>query len=275
MINEILITFCLCDDLLKSLDHQEDPQNQMSDSEVITTVLTAARFFQGNIERSRIYLKEHGLIPKMLSKSRLNRRIHKLPTWIWLGLIQFLACLRRSANEDNEYVVDSYPLPVCRLVRAQRLKILEGKEHMGYCAAQDQYFFGFKVHVIITATGQPVTFRIGPGSEHDMKAFKQMDLCLLEEGASIFGDKAYNDYGYEDQLKAQGILLKPKRKCNSKRGPALEWLINAPRVRKYIETVFSSITSWMPRKLHAVTKPGLIVKISSFIAAFSVHSAFC
>ena len=35
--------------------------------------LVAATFFVGNQELSRRFLKEHGYIPAMLSKSRLNR----------------------------------------------------------------------------------------------------------------------------------------------------------------------------------------------------------
>ena len=51
---------------------------RMSDAEVMTTAIVAALFFSGNLEKSRIFLQEHGYIPKMLEKSRFNRRLHKI-----------------------------------------------------------------------------------------------------------------------------------------------------------------------------------------------------
>ena len=37
METEIIVVFCLCADMLKSLDHYEDPQCRMSEAEVMTT----------------------------------------------------------------------------------------------------------------------------------------------------------------------------------------------------------------------------------------------
>jgi hypothetical protein len=36
MDTQIVIVFCLCDDLLKTLHHYEDPQSKMRDAEVIS-----------------------------------------------------------------------------------------------------------------------------------------------------------------------------------------------------------------------------------------------
>jgi len=50
----------------------------MSDAEVMTTAIVAALYYGGNIQRARKHLKAEGYIPKMLSKSRLNRRLHRI-----------------------------------------------------------------------------------------------------------------------------------------------------------------------------------------------------
>ena len=42
MDDKISATFCLCDDLLKALHHQEDRQCQMHDAEVLTPAFIAA-----------------------------------------------------------------------------------------------------------------------------------------------------------------------------------------------------------------------------------------
>ena len=78
MDEQIIAVFCLCDDLLKVRRHREDPQRRMTDAEVMTTALVAARFFGGNVEHARRMLDTPLYIPGMLSKSRLNRRIHAL-----------------------------------------------------------------------------------------------------------------------------------------------------------------------------------------------------
>jgi hypothetical protein len=73
----IIATYCLCDDLLKAMHHQADPQCKRSDAEVMTTALTAALFFRGTLESARMLLKQHGYIPQMLSKSHFSRRLHR------------------------------------------------------------------------------------------------------------------------------------------------------------------------------------------------------
>ena len=78
MDDKIIATFCLCDDLLKAMHHQEDHQCQMNDAEVMTTACIAALCFRGHQESARAMLKPHGYIPYMLSKSRLSRRWHRM-----------------------------------------------------------------------------------------------------------------------------------------------------------------------------------------------------
>ena len=48
MLGEIIAIYAIVEDLLKAIGHQEDCRIQMSDAEVITAALVAARFFQEN-----------------------------------------------------------------------------------------------------------------------------------------------------------------------------------------------------------------------------------
>ena len=72
MIDEIVLIYTIADDLLKAIAHQENCRRTMSDAQVITSALTASLFFCGNHLLACNYLKEHGLIPNMLSKSRFS-----------------------------------------------------------------------------------------------------------------------------------------------------------------------------------------------------------
>jgi hypothetical protein len=78
MDDKIIATFCLCDDLLKAMHHQEDHQCQMNDAAIMTTAFIASLFFRGHHESARAMLNQQGYIPHMLSKSRLNRRLHRI-----------------------------------------------------------------------------------------------------------------------------------------------------------------------------------------------------
>jgi hypothetical protein len=72
----IVAVFCLCDDMLKAINHKDDPQCRMTDVEVMTTAIIAALDYGGNLEKARRMLKREGYIPDMLSKSRFNRCWH-------------------------------------------------------------------------------------------------------------------------------------------------------------------------------------------------------
>jgi len=66
--------------MLKSLHHYEDAQCQMSDVEVMTTAIAAMLYFKGNFCLASCYLVDYHYIPKMLGKSRFNRRLHRIAT---------------------------------------------------------------------------------------------------------------------------------------------------------------------------------------------------
>ena len=65
MDDKIIATFCVCDDLLKAIHHQEDCQCQMNDAEIMTTALIAALCFRGNHESARAMLQQYGYIPRL------------------------------------------------------------------------------------------------------------------------------------------------------------------------------------------------------------------
>ena len=148
----------------------------MTTSEVMTVALVAATFFHGNQERSRLFLKEHGYIPKMLSKSRFNRRLHAVPETLWLALFALLSQLHQQTNPDAEYIVDSCPVPVCDNLRIRRCSLYRGEDYRGYCASKRRYFYGLKLHLLVTALGQPVEIVLTPGETGDQEGLRSLPL---------------------------------------------------------------------------------------------------
>ncbi len=79
MQHTITTIYGLCDDFLQAMNHRDDPQSHLSSVEVMSVSLVAACSFGGKVERAQEFLHEHGYLPKSLSPSRLNRRLHALP----------------------------------------------------------------------------------------------------------------------------------------------------------------------------------------------------
>ena len=157
MDTQIVIVYCICDDILRKIRHYEDPQCQMSDAEVLTTAIVAVRWFGGNYESARKLLKQPQYIPKMLSKSRFNRRLHRVQHLVQT-VFAVLGELWKEYNVDKRYIVDTFPVSVCDNYRISRAKIYRDEAYRGYISSKKRYFYGLKIHLMVTETGQPVDF---------------------------------------------------------------------------------------------------------------------
>jgi len=249
----------------------------MSDAEVIATALVAMRLFGGNFASARLYLESEGYVPRMLSKSQFNRRLHRAASLLPL-LFGTLACWWKAQAEEDIYLVDSFLrrnlcLPVCDNIRISRCRLYPlgatGDIYRGYMATGRRFFYGLRIHLIVTAEGYPVEAFLAPGASRGAQALKRFDFDLPEETV-VYGDKAYNDYDFEDLLEeAAEIDLLPLRKKNSKRAvPAyVEYLQHT--YRKRIETAGSNIEKKLPASIHAVTAEGFELKVFLFVLALS------
>lgn len=187
-----LFVYGLCDDLLKALRHWEDPHCQVSDAKLLTSAWVAALYFGGNFKLAHEFLHEQGSLPRRLSASRFIRRLHRCTDW-WMPLFHQLASLGHQLNPESLSVIDSFPLPVGDNIRIQRCRRYQGEAWRGYQSSKKRYFSGVKIHLLVTARGQPVEFFLTPGAESDTTALKQYALDL-PEGSTLTGDKADNDY---------------------------------------------------------------------------------
>ena len=163
MDDKILAIYCLSADILNAIGHAEDPQQQMSDAEVITTGLVAMWFFRGNCEAARALLSMPQYMPHMLSRSRLNRRLHRL-TDLFVRLFEFLGYTWKRLNTDSVYVIDRFPVGACDNYRIPRAKLYQHEAYRGCMARKKRYFYGLKGHRLVTTDGQPVECFLTPGS---------------------------------------------------------------------------------------------------------------
>ena len=274
MDEKIIATFCLCDDLLKATWHQESafPQ-QLNDAEVMTIALIAASCFQGRHDPARFMLMQHGYIPGWISKSRFNRRLHRLKDTV-ATVFDFLGQLWKTLEADGIYVIDSFPVSVCDNIRIRRAKLYRDETYRGYQASKRRYFYGLKIHLMVTSAGQPVECVLTPGSVSDVQVLKNYAYDL-SPGSVVYADKAYNDYEIEDLLaEVEDIHLLPIRKKNSKRPLSASTRFSQSYHRKRVETAGSQLMGLFPKSLHAVSASGFELKVALFVFAYSFDCYF-
>ena len=174
---------------------------------------------------------------------------------------------------QNTYLI-LFPYQACDNIRIRRCRLTQAKEYRGYISSKRRYFYGVRVHLLATRSGIPVEFIFLPGSAHDLRGLQALPLAL-PVGSEIYADKAYTDYQIEDNLQLlEEIYLQAIRKKNSRRFDA-PWLqFYKQSTRHQIETVFSQITQRFPKTIHAVTMKGFLLKLSTFIFAFTLEQAF-
>ena len=268
--DKIISIYCIVDDILKGIGHNEDVRRRISDSEIITTALISALYFGGHIDNGRNFMKMTRLVPAMLDKSRFNRRLHNLSEMLFSIFSQIGHCLKTAAGA-SEYIIDSFPVAVCDNIRISRCKLLKGKQWRGKQCSMRRYFYGVKVQVLINEQGIPVEFCFVPGCESDVQALKKLPLAVAAE-SSIYGDAAYTDYQIEDDMwEAELIKLMIQRKSNSKRKDEPWIRFIKEYMRKGIETTFSEMKALFLRKIHAVTFKGFLIKLVMFILGFTLN----
>ena len=271
MIDNAVAIYCFLDDYLKAIQHKEDKQCKMRDSEILMTAIISSLYFKGHHQNAMIYVYENGLCNYVLEKSRFNRRLHAIEDLMHI-VFQSLGNTIKNFNTQMEYVMDSFPVKVCHNIRISGNRILPlDEDYRGKCVSKREYFYGFKVHVIATVDGVPVEFAIVPGSWNDSHGMHALEMNL-PKGSRNINDSGYTNYEFEDMIKEyDDIWHDTVRKSNSKRIEPAYRTYYKNYWRKIIENVFSQMTAWIPTRIHATSIKGFLLKVKFFIYAFTFN----
>src|ERR671931_2509198 len=117
-----------------------------------------------------------------------NSRLHRL-TDLFVMLFDLLGCTWKQLNTEAIYIIDSFPVAVCDNYRILRAKLYQHERYRGYIASKKRYFYGLKVHLMVTKDGQPVECFITPGSYSDVRALPTFQFDV-PEGSRLYADKA-------------------------------------------------------------------------------------
>jgi len=264
----IVPVYVIVDETMRALGHRSHGLARLSDAEVLTVAVAAAKYFRNNHERALQVMQGMGYLSGRLSASRFNRRLHALAGWLRL-LLETLGALFASGEA---FLLDSLPVPVCKRVRARRCRKVRGKRFCGYCAAKRERFFGWRLHLVCTAAGVPVAFDLVPGGLHDLTPVHELTYGL-PRAASVYSDKAYNSAADEASILADtGVRLVPIRKANMRPNTWADKLA-LRHYRKRIETTGSQLEAMGLQQLHARTNLGLELKVHASLVAVAVTNA--
>lgn len=264
----IVAVYVVIDDVMRALGHRSHPAAHLSDAEVLTVAVVAAKSFQNHHERALRVLTGMGYLSGRLSVSRFNRRVHALAGWFRL----IVEALGAACAQGEASLIDSRPLPVCRRVRARRCRKVRGAEYCGYCAAEREQVFGWRRHLVCTLAGVPVAFELLPASRHDLTPVHEVTVGLAE-GAGVCGDKASNSAKDEASILADTqVRLVPQRKVNLQ--PNL-WAdkLALRHQRQRVETLNSQLEKMGLQRLPARTNSGFEIKVHASVLALLCANA--
>lgn len=259
----IVTSYVVIDDVLEIMGHTDDGRTHVSSAEILTVAIVAAKYFQNHHERALCMLQQTGYLPK-LSVSRFNRRLHALQD----VLLLIVSLLGEMMTTGNVFVIDTMPVPVCKRVRAERCRKVQGDDYRGYCASKRDYYFGWQLHLVCDAAGVPATFELLLAQWDELTLVQDL-LSPLPEGSMVVADKGYiSDQDQQLSYINGRVRLVPKQRRNMT-GNTLEdaALIHTHRPR--IETVNSQLEKMGLQRLHARTNPGFALKVLASLLALT------
>ncbi len=113
---------------------------------------------------------------------------------------------------DGISFIDSFSLKVCHPKRISSHKVFKGLATRGKTSVG--WFFGFKLHVVVTSQGEVIDFSLTPGNIADNNSDLLEKLMKNIQG-KVYGDKGYliNSALFQ-KLYSQGIHLVTKIRRN-------------------------------------------------------------
>ena len=243
-------------------------KQKMSDLEVVALSLTA-EFMSIDSENSLFKQINQAEIPNLIERSQFNKRRRKL----FLFSEEIRTKLAREFLEFEDYfIVDSMPLEICKFSRHSRIKIckeeFESAPSKGFCASQNNWFFGYKLHGVCSVTGVFHSLDITKAEVHDVHFLKnikqQMSDCVL------LGDRGYLSESIQlDLFQSVNIRLETPKRMNQLNYKSQPYIFR--KSRKRIETLFSQLCDqFLIRRNYAKTFEGFKTRILAKITALTL-----
>jgi hypothetical protein len=207
--------------------------------------------------------------PGLIHRSNFNRRRKHFYPFIE----QLNRHMAARLNEcEDVYVVDSIPVPVCKIAREKQSKIckedFETIPDKGYSAVSKSYYYGYKLKLVNSVRGVFHSMDITKASIHDVHYLSNVKISGLSSSTLIV-DKSYLSGTYQlDLFNSCQINLQTPKRANKERLP---YPATFKRMRKRIDTLFVELCDqFMLKSNYAKTILGLSVRILSKITTVTL-----
>ncbi len=255
---QLTVVYCLVDDGLKNEKNggnwrKSNHNPKCTDAEIIA--LAMARFAQsyfGTATLKRTYLlvkaNDPKAFPHLPSYQQWIARLHQLSGQI--GAI--LASIPLNIKDlDEIFLIDSFPIKMCETIRHGRVNLLRD-EGAYFGKSTRRWFFGFKLHVLTTRTGQILGAIFLPTS-YDDRAGAEVLASLMEEGSLCIADLGYRGAAFQTQMyDDEGVLFLTRADIESQ-----SLKITHSLIRERVEGVFSSLWERFATRVYSRSWNGL------------------
>ena len=235
-----LWTYVIVDDMLIKLApllRRPGPCPDCSDSELIAMILIAeCKGWDIETELLSEFSQHPNLFPILPCQSRFNRRRRNLGTII--NQIRQLLLADIEGASEQLCIIDSLPIPVMQfhLVPWSTNNWSCYGADYGRVESKKQTIFGYKLHLLVTASGVIVDFELAPASASDM--WVGYELLCRHQDKQVIGDKAYISTQIKDQLAQLNridLITIPRRNQKQQISRQTKRWIN--QTRQIVETV--------------------------------------
>lgn len=215
--------------LLSNPDRKRIKHSRLSLSEIMTIIV----YFHHSSYRNFKHYYQHHIctyhsqdFPNLVS---YNRFVELMP-YALVPLIFYLNTPKGKCTGIS--FIDTMGIAICHNKRAKRNKVFNDLAHWGKSSID--WYFGFKLHLIINDQGEILAFKITPGNIDERKTVPYLTKDLW---GRLFGDKGYISQDLFQQLYSKNIKLITPFK-NKMKNKLLElWEKLMLRKRSLIETV--------------------------------------
>ena len=244
---------------------------KFSDVKVITLALAAEFLSIDSENRLFSFIKDSALfsLNGLIERSAFNRRRKSLCHY-FNTVLEYLS--EKISPAEVALIVDSFPIEVCRFARAKRVRVckenIDTAPDYGYCAAQKNTYFGYKLHGLCGVSGVFKKVDLSKASIADIHYLNDIREYISQ--CILLGDKAQLSSEIQlDLFQTQGVQLFTPKRINQKDSQKYPQVFR--KLRKRIETLFSQLCDqFMIKRNYAKSFLGLATRIVSKIVSLTL-----
>lgn len=230
--------YCFVDDYLKAhprlAQWRRSPNSTpaFTDAEVITVALMQGCLGVATLKKAYLLLafNHRSAFPNLVTYQQWLARLHALTATIG----HLFGSTSAAADSQGCYLIDSKPTPVCKPIRHSRARLL--REDGAYWARTSSgWFFGFKLHLLMTHAGRILSAALTPANFQDQEAATALGYAT--EGGILLADLGYRASANAEQVAEEtGLVIVTPGDAGPRRA-----LVSS--VRERVETLFSQLWS--------------------------------